>query len=159
MLRAVLTDVRTQPTLTRSDLEDLFLTFLDAHGLPRAQVNVGIEVRGRWMECDCVWRAHRLIVELDGRETHDTGAAFDRELHVDAEEIRQIGRELYERFVGELRGTGLIVRTGQFGERMQVELVNDGPVTFILEEREREAAAKAAAAEAPPQPAQLPAAE
>jgi len=43
---------------------------------------------------------------------------------------------LYERFVRDLRGTGLIVRTGQFGQLMQVELVNDGPVTFILEERE-----------------------
>ena len=78
-LRAVLADVRTEPTLTRSDLEDLFLAFLDAHGLPRPQVNVGIEVRGRWMECDCVWRPHRLIVELDGRETHDTAAAFERD--------------------------------------------------------------------------------
>jgi hypothetical protein len=78
-LRAVLADVRTEPNFTRSDLEDLFLTFLDAHGLPRPHVNVGIEVRGRWMECDCVWRPHRLIVELDGRETHDTGAAFERD--------------------------------------------------------------------------------
>jgi predicted transcriptional regulator of viral defense system len=78
-LRAVLADGRTEPTVTRSDLEDLFLTFLDAHGLPRPQVNVGIEARGRWMECDFVWRTHRLIVELDGRETHNTGAAFERD--------------------------------------------------------------------------------
>ena len=40
---------------------------------------------------------------------------------------------LYERFVTELRGKGLRVGTGEFGADMQVELVNDGPVTLILE--------------------------
>jgi len=41
---------------------------------------------------------------------------------------------LYERFVAELRALGLVVATGRFGARMEVELVNDGPVTFVLEE-------------------------
>lgn len=40
---------------------------------------------------------------------------------------------LYERFVALLRGTGLRVETGEFGADMAVELVNDGPVTLILE--------------------------
>jgi D-aminoacyl-tRNA deacylase len=40
---------------------------------------------------------------------------------------------LYERFVERLRGTGLAVETGEFGAMMDVELVNDGPVTLILE--------------------------
>ena len=40
---------------------------------------------------------------------------------------------LYERFIAELRGRGLQVETGEFGARMQVELVNDGPVTLVLE--------------------------
>jgi D-tyrosyl-tRNA(Tyr) deacylase len=40
---------------------------------------------------------------------------------------------LYERFVQMLRATGLPVRTGEFGAMMEVELVNDGPVTLILE--------------------------
>jgi len=39
---------------------------------------------------------------------------------------------LYERFVGTLRGLGVEVATGVFGARMQVELVNDGPVTIVL---------------------------
>jgi very-short-patch-repair endonuclease len=65
--------------VTRSKLEDQFLAFLDRHGLPRPQVNAGIEVRGRWMECDCVWRSHRLIVELDSRGFHGTTAAFERD--------------------------------------------------------------------------------
>ncbi len=40
---------------------------------------------------------------------------------------------LYERFVRALRERGLPVETGEFGALMDVELVNDGPVTLILE--------------------------
>ncbi|NIQ02957.1 MAG: D-tyrosyl-tRNA(Tyr) deacylase [Nitrospinaceae bacterium] len=40
---------------------------------------------------------------------------------------------LYRRFVEELAASGLKVEEGRFGALMQVELVNDGPVTFILE--------------------------
>jgi D-aminoacyl-tRNA deacylase len=40
---------------------------------------------------------------------------------------------LYERFCAELAGFGLPVETGVFGARMEVELVNDGPVTIVLE--------------------------
>jgi len=40
---------------------------------------------------------------------------------------------LYERFCAELTARGLRVGTGEFGAEMQVELVNDGPVTLILE--------------------------
>ena len=40
---------------------------------------------------------------------------------------------LYERFVALLRARGLTVETGMFGAMMDVELVNDGPVTLWLE--------------------------
>ena len=40
---------------------------------------------------------------------------------------------LYERFIAQLRDTGLHVETGEFGAMMDVELVNDGPVTLWLE--------------------------
>lgn len=40
---------------------------------------------------------------------------------------------LYERFVALLRAQGLAVETGEFGAAMEVELVNDGPVTLWLE--------------------------
>lgn len=40
---------------------------------------------------------------------------------------------LYERFVARLRAGGVRVETGEFGAMMQVELVNDGPVTLWLE--------------------------
>ncbi|HYR09407.1 MAG TPA: D-aminoacyl-tRNA deacylase [Longimicrobium sp.] len=45
----------------------------------------------------------------------------------------EIAIPLYERFVDLLRATGLPVGTGEFGAMMDVELVNDGPVTLILE--------------------------
>ena len=40
---------------------------------------------------------------------------------------------LYEAFCLALRDLGLTVETGAFGERMAVELFNDGPVTIVLE--------------------------
>jgi D-aminoacyl-tRNA deacylase len=44
-------------------------------------------------------------------------------------------RALYEQLVSTLRAEGLPVETGQFAADMQVELVNDGPVTFIVQTR------------------------
>ena len=40
---------------------------------------------------------------------------------------------LYERFCAELRGLGVPVGTGVFGAKMELELVNDGPVTIVLD--------------------------
>jgi D-aminoacyl-tRNA deacylase len=40
---------------------------------------------------------------------------------------------LYQTFCGALRDLGVPVATGVFGARMQVELVNDGPVTIVLD--------------------------
>ncbi|CAN5291155.1 D-aminoacyl-tRNA deacylase [soil metagenome] len=40
---------------------------------------------------------------------------------------------LYERFVALLKERGVLVETGEFGAMMDVELVNDGPVTLWLE--------------------------
>ena len=40
---------------------------------------------------------------------------------------------LYERFCAELRELGVLVEQGVFGAKMAVELVNDGPVTILLD--------------------------
>ncbi len=45
----------------------------------------------------------------------------------------EVAIPLYERFVNALRERGLTVATGEFGAMMEVELVNDGPVTLWLE--------------------------
>lgn len=44
-----------------------------------------------------------------------------------------IANEYYEKFVSKLRESDLVVKTGVFGADMKVALINDGPVTFILE--------------------------
>jgi D-aminoacyl-tRNA deacylase len=43
------------------------------------------------------------------------------------------GRELYDYFVGLMKRRAAAVGTGVFGAMMDVELVNDGPVTFVLD--------------------------
>jgi D-aminoacyl-tRNA deacylase len=48
-----------------------------------------------------------------------------------------LARPLYEDVVRELRGTGLTVATGEFQAMMQVSLVNDGPVTLLLDSKKR----------------------
>jgi D-aminoacyl-tRNA deacylase len=45
----------------------------------------------------------------------------------------EVAVPLYERFVAALRANNLRVETGEFGAMMEVELVNDGPVTLWLE--------------------------
>ena len=45
----------------------------------------------------------------------------------------EVAEPAVERFAAELAALGASVRTGAFGAHMEVELVNDGPVTLILE--------------------------
>jgi len=44
-----------------------------------------------------------------------------------------LAEPLYEQFCSQLRTMGVSVETGIFGARMSLELVNDGPVTIVLE--------------------------
>lgn len=46
-----------------------------------------------------------------------------------------IANEYYEKFVSKLKESNLKIETGVFGADMKVELINDGPVTFILEKK------------------------
>lgn len=46
---------------------------------------------------------------------------------------------IYESFLAQLRGRGVSVASGVFGAMMDVELVNDGPVTLMLDPRSTEA--------------------
>jgi D-tyrosyl-tRNA(Tyr) deacylase len=60
-----------------------------------------------------------------------TRPSFDRAARPERAEA------LYARFVDALRGLGIRVQTGIFGARMQVALVNDGPVTIVVDIAER----------------------
>ena len=53
----------------------------------------------------------------------------------DAAAPPEAARGLYEAFVRELRTAGVAVSTGEFQAMMQVELVNDGPVTILVDSR------------------------
>jgi D-tyrosyl-tRNA(Tyr) deacylase len=49
----------------------------------------------------------------------------------------ELARPLYEDFVSLVRARGVRVETGEFGAHMELALVNDGPVTIILDSRTR----------------------
>jgi D-tyrosyl-tRNA(Tyr) deacylase len=51
----------------------------------------------------------------------------------DASAPAEQARRLYEYFIGRIRASGLPCQTGKFQETMQVGLVNDGPVTILLD--------------------------
>jgi D-tyrosyl-tRNA(Tyr) deacylase len=53
----------------------------------------------------------------------------------DAAAPAEKARQLYEFFVEQIRAAGLVCETGRFQEMMKVELVNEGPVTILLDSR------------------------
>jgi D-tyrosyl-tRNA(Tyr) deacylase len=55
----------------------------------------------------------------------------------DEAETPAVAKPLYEALINELRALNLKVETGEFQAHMQVELVNDGPVTLLLDSRRR----------------------
>jgi very-short-patch-repair endonuclease len=78
-LRAIVAMHAPGPAHTRSELEDRFLEFVQRRGLPSPEVNAVLELGGRAIEVGCLWRAERLIAELDGRDAHDSDPAFERD--------------------------------------------------------------------------------
>lgn len=56
-----------------------------------------------------------------------TRPSFDKSANPD------IAKKLYEDFITEIQNYGIKTQTGVFGAMMDVELINDGPVTFMLE--------------------------
>lgn len=109
-------------------------------------------------ESDAAWAARkclnlRIFSGPDGRMTHsveEIGGALlvvsQFTLHADCRKGRRPSFELaaepktaehlYEHFVGCVSSGSCDVRTGSFGAAMAVSLVNDGPVTILLDSRE-----------------------
>lgn len=54
----------------------MFLHVCFQLGLPQPEVNVSLEVEGRTLKPDFLWRDQRLILEADSRRFHDTDTAF-----------------------------------------------------------------------------------
>lgn len=79
LLRGLLDDERAARGVTRFELEARFKEVLSRTDLPRPRLNADVSARGRLFEADCLWGAQRVIVELDGRATHGTRRAFERD--------------------------------------------------------------------------------
>lgn len=90
---------------------------------------------------DDAGRMNRSIVESGGsllvvsQFTLVADCRKGRRPSFDAAAPPALAQALYEDVVRRLRDAGLTVETGVFQAHMQVELVNDGPVTFVLDSR------------------------
>jgi len=117
----------------------LLLVGIERHDRPETVVRMATRVAG-----------YRLFADAQGKMNLDVGEAGGALLAVsqftlaaDTRKGRRPGfsaaaepdlaRSLFEAFVAALREVGLPVACGRFGEDMQVHLINDGPVTFMLE--------------------------
>jgi hypothetical protein len=71
--------------ITRSELEDRFLTLCLNANLPPPAVNTRIEANGTTYEVDFLWRTNRLVAETDGWGPHRTQRAFEADRRRDAD--------------------------------------------------------------------------
>lgn len=92
---------------------------------------------------DAAGKMNRSIREVDGsilavsQFTLLGDCRKGRRPSFDAAATPAIARELYDQFVREIAGLGIPVETGVFQAMMDVDLINQGPVTFILDSRKR----------------------
>ena len=79
--RALVRIEESPPGAAESPLEEKFLPFLRAYGLPIPHLNEWIDLGGKRYKVDCRWPGTKEIVELDSWEAHGTRSAFreDRE--------------------------------------------------------------------------------
>ena len=78
-IREILAAGRLGSDVTREELEARFRAFLIERSISLPAFNAPLRAGGSTMEVDCVWRAARLIVELDGRGAHNTDRAIERD--------------------------------------------------------------------------------
>ncbi|MGH2840833.1 MAG: DUF559 domain-containing protein [Solirubrobacteraceae bacterium] len=78
-LRRALADHYGGSTITKNEIEELFLQICRQAGLPQPEVNVWLAIPGEEWQVDFLWRRERLVVETDGRKTHGTRQAFERD--------------------------------------------------------------------------------
>jgi len=79
VLRQLLLDLDPQTRHTRNKLEQRFFAMCKQARLPRPEINTLIPVLDGQLEADFLWREARLVVETDGRQSHGTASAFERD--------------------------------------------------------------------------------
>jgi very-short-patch-repair endonuclease len=82
-VRAAL-DAHRPASILRSELESRFLELCRDGGLAEPETNVRVRAGRRSYEVDCLWRAQRVVVELDGAAAHATARAFEADRERDA---------------------------------------------------------------------------
>ncbi|MEM7725787.1 MAG: D-aminoacyl-tRNA deacylase [Cyanobacteria bacterium P01_A01_bin.45] len=88
------------------------------------------DIEGRWQKSIQDINGELLVVSqftLYGDCRKGRRPSFDKSA------VPEVAEELYNLFIEKLHLSGLRVETGKFGAMMQVDIVNDGPVTLILE--------------------------
>jgi very-short-patch-repair endonuclease len=83
LLWSVIAEHVAGSTITESEAEELFLEIVRRAGLPLPTGQLPMWGRRR----DFVWRAQRVVVEIDGRQAHDRNNAFERDAVRDAEVV------------------------------------------------------------------------
>ena len=78
-LKAVLDSAGYGMGVTRSPLEELFVRFIEANGLPHPELNAALEIDARFYEADCLWRRRRVIAELHSATFHGAPPAVTRD--------------------------------------------------------------------------------
>jgi very-short-patch-repair endonuclease len=80
IVRTCLTRLAEDPNgRIRSDLEELFLPFLDAKRIPRPRLNPWLSIDDDRFQVDCLWEDAKLVGELDGFKSHGTKRAFRKD--------------------------------------------------------------------------------
>lgn len=78
-VRAIVQARQSDRNVSREEFMDRFLTLIARSGLSKPEHNVWLTVAGQRFEVDCVWREHKLMVELDGWAAHGTKQAYERD--------------------------------------------------------------------------------
>jgi len=78
-LRAALGSKGIDVDRTKTPLERRFLALCRKEGMAEPAVNEWMRIPGEEMQCDFVWHRERIVVEVDGWETHRTKAAFEND--------------------------------------------------------------------------------
>jgi hypothetical protein len=98
----------------RSDFEALVLPRLLQMGLPRPACNRTLHLGGEQLMVDFLWERQRLVVETDGRETHETPVAFQRDRLRDQILVAagyRVARATWDQMQGELEA--VVARIGR----------------------------------------------